>query len=103
MLPPYQIFDIPGGRKVALIGVVTETTPTIVAPGGVADVEFIDEAVAVNRYVPELTRRGVEAIGVLIHEGGHAERRRRREPQRLQRADRPDRGHQQPDRSTRST
>jgi 5'-nucleotidase len=70
MLPPYQVFDIPGGRKVALIGVVTETTPTIVAPGGVADVEFIDEADAVNRYVPELTRRGVEAIGVLVHEGG---------------------------------
>ena len=70
MLPPYQVFDIPGGRKVALIGVVTETTPGIVAPDGVSDVEFIDEAVAVNKYVPELTRRGVEAIGVLIHEGG---------------------------------
>ena len=70
MLPPYQVFDIPGGRKVALIGVVTETTPTIVAPDGVADVEFIDEADAVNKYVPELTRRGVEAIGVLVHEGG---------------------------------
>jgi 5'-nucleotidase len=71
MLPPYQVFDVPGGQKVALIGVVTETTPTIVAPGGVADVEFIDEADAVNKYVPELQRRGVEAIGVLIHEGGN--------------------------------
>jgi 5'-nucleotidase len=70
MLPPYQVFDIPGGRKIALIGVVTETTPGIVAPGGVADVAFIDEADAVNKYVPELTRRGVEAIGVLVHEGG---------------------------------
>src|SRR4051794_5673690 len=70
MLPPYQVFDIPGGRKVALIGVVTKTTPTIVSPDGVADVTFIDEADAVNKYVPELTRRGVQAIGVLIHEGG---------------------------------
>ncbi len=70
MLPPYQVFDVPGGQKVALIGVVTETTPGIVAPNGVADVEFIDEADAVNTYVPELQRRGVEAIGVLIHEGG---------------------------------
>ena len=70
MLPPYQVYDLEGGRKVALIGVVTETTPTIVTPTGVADVTFIDEAEAVNRYVPELTRRGVEAIGVLIHEGG---------------------------------
>jgi 5'-nucleotidase len=70
MLPPYQVFDIPGGKKVALIGVVTKTTPGIVAPDGVADVDFIDEATAVNKYVPELTRRGVQAIGVLIHEGG---------------------------------
>ena len=28
MLPPYQVFDVPGGKKIALIGVVTETTPT---------------------------------------------------------------------------
>jgi 5'-nucleotidase len=70
MLPPYQVFDIPGGKKVALIGVVTKTTPTIVSPDGVADVEFTAEAEAVNKYVPELRRRGVEAIGVLVHEGG---------------------------------
>jgi 5'-nucleotidase len=70
MLPPYQVYNAQGGKKVALIGVVTETTPTIVAPDGVADVLFIDEADAVNKYVPELERRGVEAIGVLVHEGG---------------------------------
>jgi 5'-nucleotidase len=70
MLPPYQVFDVEGGKKVALIGVVTETTPTIVAPDGVSDVTFIDEADAVNQYVPALTAMGVEAIGVLIHEGG---------------------------------
>src|SRR3954453_8649067 len=69
-LPPYQVFDIPGGKKIALIGVVPKTPPTIVAPDGVKDVNFIDEAVAVNKYVPELTRRGVQAIGVLVHEGG---------------------------------
>ena len=56
MLPPYQVFDIAGWPEVALIGVVTETTPTIVAPDGVADVEFIDEADAVNKYVPRAAR-----------------------------------------------
>jgi 5'-nucleotidase len=69
-LPPYQVFDVGGGKKIALIGVVTETTPTIVSPAGVQDVTFIDEADAVNRWVPVLQRRGIQAIGVLIHEGG---------------------------------
>ncbi|MDK3258308.1 bifunctional metallophosphatase/5'-nucleotidase [Blastococcus capsensis] len=70
MLPPYQIVDVGGGERMALIGVVTESTPTIVSPGGVADVEFIDEADAINRVVPELLKQGVKAIGVLVHEGG---------------------------------
>ncbi|MCW2700592.1 MAG: putative 5-nucleotidase [Blastococcus sp.] len=69
-LPPYQVFTVGGGRKLALIGVVTETTPTIVDPNGVRDVTFIDEADAVNRWVPVLQRQGIEAIGVLVHEGG---------------------------------
>ncbi|MGY1671347.1 bifunctional metallophosphatase/5'-nucleotidase [Geodermatophilus sp. SYSU D00710] len=70
MLPPYQVFRTPANQRIALIGVVTETTPTIVSPDGVADVTFIDEAEAVNRWVPELQRQGIEAIGVLVHEGG---------------------------------
>jgi 5'-nucleotidase len=73
MLPPYQIFDVGGGKKLALIGVVTETTPTIVSPDGVRDVQFIDEAEAVNRWVPVLRQQGIQAIGVLIHEGGQVE------------------------------
>jgi 5'-nucleotidase len=72
MLPPYEVFATPHGRRVALIGVVTETTPTIVSPTGITDVEFLDEADAVNRWVPELRADGVEAIGVLMHEGGEA-------------------------------
>ena len=72
MLPPYQVFFTARGERVALIGVVTNTTPTIVSPTGITDVEFLDEADAVNRWVPELRKAGVEAIGVLIHEGGEA-------------------------------
>jgi 5'-nucleotidase len=70
ILPPYQVFDVAGGKKVALIGVVTKTTPTLVSPDGIADVDFLDEATAVNSYVPELRTQGIQAIGVLIHEGG---------------------------------
>jgi 5'-nucleotidase len=72
MLPPFQVFDAPDGTRIGLIGVVTRTTPTIVSPQGVADVTFTDEATAVNTWAPVLQRRGVQAIGVLIHEGGTA-------------------------------
>ena len=70
ILPPYQVFDVGGGRKIALIGVVTRTTPTIVSPDGVADVTFTDEAEAVNRWTEVLVKQGIKAIGVTIHEGG---------------------------------
>jgi 5'-nucleotidase len=70
MLPPYQIFKTPANQDIALIGVVTETTPTIVSPTGITDVTFIDEAEAVNAWVPKLQAMGVQAIGVLVHEGG---------------------------------
>jgi len=72
MLPPYAVFDTPGGQQIGLIGVVTDTTPTLVSPTGITDVTFIDEADAVNTWVPVLQEMGVEAIGVLIHEGGTA-------------------------------
>jgi 5'-nucleotidase len=70
MLPPYEILRTAGNEKIALIGVVTEDTPNIVTPDGIADVTFMDEAEAVNMWVPVLRKRGVEAIGVLVHEGG---------------------------------
>jgi 5'-nucleotidase len=72
MLPPYQILEVGGGRQMAVIGVVTESTPTIVSPGGIADVEFIDEADAVNRWTRELEEQGIRSIAVLVHEGGEA-------------------------------
>jgi 5'-nucleotidase len=72
MLPPYEVFRTPAGQKVAVIGVVTDTTPTIVSPQGIQDVTFLDEATAVNTWVPVLQRQGVKAIGVLVHEGGTA-------------------------------
>ncbi|SDO22805.1 5'-nucleotidase [Klenkia soli] len=69
MLPPYAIQEV-GGQRIGFIGVVTETTAGIVAPTGIADVEFVDEADAINRYVPELQAQGVQAIVALVHEGG---------------------------------
>lgn len=68
ILPPYVIKKI-RGQKVAFIGAVLKQTPSIVTPTGVAGVKFLDEATAINRYVPELKRKGVHAIVVTIHQG----------------------------------
>jgi 5'-nucleotidase len=45
-------------------------TPNIISPESAAGLEFRDEAETVNALIPELKARGVEAIVVLIHEGG---------------------------------
>jgi 5'-nucleotidase len=69
LLPPYEIktFD---GIPVAFIGLTLKGTPEIISPAAAAGLEFRDEAATVNALVPELKARGVEAIVVLIHEGG---------------------------------
>jgi 5'-nucleotidase len=69
IFPAYQIREF-SGIPVAFIGLTLKGTPDIVRPAGVAGLEFRDEADTVNALVPELKAHGVEAIVVLIHEGG---------------------------------
>ena len=69
VLPAYEIREF-DGIPVAFIGLTLKGTPNIVSPVGVAGLEFRDEAETVNALMPELKARGVEAIVVLIHEGG---------------------------------
>jgi 5'-nucleotidase len=69
LFPAYKIRSL-GGVKLGIIGVVLEGTPTIVTPSGVAGLEFKDEAETVNALIPQLKAKGVNAIAVLIHEGG---------------------------------
>ena len=45
-------------------------TSEIISPASAANLEFRDEAETVNALMPELKATGVEAIVVLIHEGG---------------------------------
>ncbi len=58
------------GVAVGFIGIALKGTPAVVVPSGVAGLAFSDEADAVNRLVPGLRAQGVEAIVVLMHEGG---------------------------------
>jgi 5'-nucleotidase len=69
VFPPYEIriFD---GIPIAFIGLTLKGTAGIISPSAAAGLEFRDEAETVNALVPELKAHGVEAIVVLIHEGG---------------------------------
>jgi 5'-nucleotidase len=69
LFPPYGIKSF-GNVRVAFIGMTLKATPTIVTPGGVAGLRFDDEAATVNALIPKLRARGVEAIVVLVHQGG---------------------------------
>ena len=69
IFPAYEIKTFEG-IPIAFVGLALKATPDIVLPSGVAGVSFRDEAETVNALVPELKSKGVEAIVVLIHEGG---------------------------------
>jgi len=69
LFPAYHVKTFEG-IPVAFIGLTLKGTPNIVVPAGVAGLRFDDEAQTVNRLVPGLRAQGIEAIVVLIHEGG---------------------------------
>lgn len=69
LLTPYVVRKL-GNVKVGVIGAVLQSTPSIVTPTGVAGLEFVDEATAINAAVKRLRREGVAAIVVTIHQGG---------------------------------
>jgi 5'-nucleotidase len=69
LFPPYRI-QILNGMRVGFVGAVTETTPTIVTPAGVAGLTFSDEADSINALVGRLRNRGVETLVAVVHEGG---------------------------------
>jgi 5'-nucleotidase len=69
LFPPYAIrtFD---GVDVAFIGMTLQGTPYWTGPAPVTGWAFRDEADTANALVPELQDQGVEAIVVVLHEGG---------------------------------
>jgi 5'-nucleotidase len=68
-LPPYWITRIES-VGIAFIGMTLEATDTLVAAAGIQGWDFLDEAETANALVPMLHDQGVDAIVVLLHEGG---------------------------------
>lgn len=70
ILPSYAIKRFPNGARVGFIGMTLKDTPSIVTASGIAGLEFKDEVATANALVPKLKRQGVNAIVVLVHQGG---------------------------------
>ncbi|HEV7817017.1 MAG TPA: bifunctional metallophosphatase/5'-nucleotidase [Janthinobacterium sp.] len=68
-MPAYRIEEV-HGVKIAFIGTVLKNTAAVALASGIAGLDFIDEADAVNRALPELRAQGVGIFVVLIHQGG---------------------------------
>ncbi len=69
LLEEYSIITV-GGIDVAVIGVVTEETATLVTPGGIENVDFGDPVEAVNRVAAEIEEQDLaDVIVAEFHEG----------------------------------
>ena len=73
ILPAYEIFEV-GGLDVAVIGTVTEETPSLVSPAGIEDLTFVDPVEAVNDTVADLEalEDAPDVIVAAYHEGAGA-------------------------------
>lgn len=72
-LKPYSIEERDGVR-VAVIGVVTESTKTLVSPSGIEGLEFRDQVSEVNKAMDELEASGeqVDLVVAEYHDGSDA-------------------------------
>ncbi|WP_342777002.1 ExeM/NucH family extracellular endonuclease [Miniimonas arenae] len=75
-LPEYDVVEVDGVR-LGFVGVVTEETPTLVTPSGIADLDFGDPVEALNRVTGELldgdeSNGEADVVVALVHEGAGA-------------------------------
>ena len=69
IFPAHAIREFDGIR-VGFIGVTLQATPTILTPYARSGLHFLDEAATINSEAAALRAEGIEALVVLIHEGG---------------------------------
>lgn len=56
--------------RVGLVGITLKSTPSLVNPAGIQNVDFLDEVETANFYAGLFRQAGVKALVLLIHEGG---------------------------------
>jgi 5'-nucleotidase len=71
LAPGWRVVDVKG-IKVGLVGAVLQGTPKVATAAAMRDLDFSDEAAAINAALPAMRAAGAQVFVVLIHEGGHA-------------------------------
>lgn len=69
LFPAYAVKQL-AGTKLAFIGMTLRSTPGATLPGATDGLVFRDEVETVNALVPELKGQRVDAIVVVLHQGG---------------------------------
>ncbi|MDR1265320.1 MAG: bifunctional metallophosphatase/5'-nucleotidase [Propionibacteriaceae bacterium] len=70
VLAPYNIQTLADGLRIAIVGAVTQETPALVSPSGVATVDFTDPVAAVNHYADLIKAQDLADIVIAdYHEG----------------------------------
>ena len=67
-VPATWVKDV-GGVQVGFVGAVTEDLPTLVSPGGIADITVEDIVTSVNTEAADLVAEGADIVVMLVHEG----------------------------------
>lgn len=69
LFTPYIIKRI-NGIAVAFVGAILQNAASSMLPENAKDITFLDEAEAINHYLPEIRQQGVNTVIVIMHEGG---------------------------------
>ena len=72
ILPGYRIETV-RGVKIAFLGAVYKEVSTAVPAAGIATIDFIDPADAINALLPSLRAQGVGVFVAVIHRGGETD------------------------------
>ncbi len=62
-----------GGQPIGIIGSVLQDLPSIVVPDGIKMLQFTDEVAAIDRTSALLTRFGIKAQVVIMHQGDESD------------------------------
>ena len=71
-MPAYRIEEVKG-VKVGVAGAVLQGTASVAVASAIAGLDFIDEAEAINKTLPQMRADGAKVFIALIHEGGRTD------------------------------